>query len=127
MKHEDITEKIIECFYTVYNKLGYGFLESVYEKAMLIELQKSGLKCVRQFPVRVMYRMQEVGEFYADIVVENKVIIELKASRKLDQAHEYQLINYLKATDIEVGLLFNFGRKPEFKRKIFSNNRTNDL
>ena len=123
MKHEELTELIIECFYTVYNKLGYGFLESVYEKAMLIELQRVNLNAVRQFPIFVSYREQEVGEYYADILVEKKVILELKASRKIDEAHEYQLINYLKASKIEVGLLFNFGSKPEFKRKVFSNNR----
>lgn len=123
MKHEELTEKIIECFYSVYNRLGYGFLESVYEKSMLIEIKGAGLKAVRQFPVFVSYREQNVGEFFADILVENKVILELKAARKIDKDHEYQLINYLKATDIEVGLLFNFGRKPEFRRKIFSNNR----
>lgn len=123
MKHEELTEKIIECFYAVYNRLGYGFLESVYEKAMLIELKRVGLKAVRQFPVSVSYREQNVGEFFADILVEGKVILELKTARKIDKDHEYQLINYLKATEIEVGLLFNFGRKPEFKRKVFSNNR----
>ncbi|MEX0722498.1 MAG: GxxExxY protein [Gracilimonas sp.] len=123
MKHEELTEKIIECFYTVYNRLGYGFLESVYEKAMLIELKRAGLKAVRQFPVSVSYRDKNVGEFFADIIVDEKVIIELKAARKLDKDHEYQLINYLKATEIEVGLLLNFGRNPEFKRKVFSNNR----
>ncbi|MEX2478285.1 MAG: GxxExxY protein [Gracilimonas sp.] len=123
MKHEELTEKIIECFYTVYNRLGYGFLESVYEKAMLIELKRAGLKAVRQFSVSVSYRDKNVGEFFADIIVDEKVIIELKAARKLDKDHEYQLINYLKATEIEVGLLLNFGRNPEFKRKVFSNNR----
>ncbi|SMO81015.1 GxxExxY protein [Gracilimonas mengyeensis] len=124
MKHEELTEKIIECFYSVYNRLGYGFLENVYEKAMLIELKRIGLKAVRQFPISVSYRDQNVGEYFADILVENKVILELKTVRKLDKEHEYQLINYLKATDIEVGLLFNFGRKPEFRRKVFSNRPT---
>ena len=90
---------------------------------MLIELKRVDVKAVRQFPIKVSYREHEIGEFFADIIVEEKVILELKASRKLDEAHEFQLINYLKATNMEVGLLFNFGKKPEFKRKIFSNNR----
>ncbi len=123
MKHEDLTEKIIECFYAVYNRLGYGFLESVYEKAMLIELRRAGLKAVRQFPVSVSYRNESVGEFVTDVLVEDKIILELKTARKIDKDHEYQLVNYLRATEVEVGLLFNFGRKPEFKRKVFSNNR----
>jgi len=123
MKHEELTEKIIKCFYVVYNRLGYGFLESVYEKAMLIELKRAGLKAVRQFPISVSYRNQNVGEFFADVLVEDKVILELKTTKKIDKDHEYQLINYLRATKIEIGLLFNFGRTPEFKRKVFSNNR----
>ncbi|WP_428236267.1 GxxExxY protein [Gracilimonas sp.] len=121
MLHEELTEKIIESFYLVYNKLGYGFLESVYENALLIELKRQGLNVVNQVPIEVQYRNQKVGTFFADVLVEEKVILELKASRKLLQEHEFQLINYLRATNIEVGLLFNFGKKPEFKRKIFSN------
>ncbi|MBO6587114.1 MAG: GxxExxY protein [Gracilimonas sp.] len=121
MLHEKLTEKIIESFYLVYNKLGYGFLESVYENALLIELKRQGLNVVNQVPIEVQYRNQKVGTFFADVLVEEKVILELKASRKLMQEHEFQLINYLRATNIEVGLLFNFGKKPEFKRKIFSN------
>ncbi|MDR9367393.1 MAG: GxxExxY protein, partial [Balneolaceae bacterium] len=85
--------------------------------------KRAGLKAVRQFPVSVSYRDHKVGEFFADVLVEDKVIIELKTARKLNKEHEYQLINYLRATEIEIGLLFNFGRKPEFKRKVFSNNR----
>ena len=122
MLHEKLTEKIIESFYTVYNKLGYGFLESVYENALLIELKRHHLKVENQVPIQVEYRNQKVGNFFADILVEEKVIIELKASKKIMKEHEFQLINYLRATDIEIGLLFNFGKKPEFKRKIFSNN-----
>ncbi|MCP9290447.1 GxxExxY protein [Gracilimonas sediminicola] len=121
MLHEELTEKIIESFYLVYNKLGYGFLESVYENALLIELKRQGLNVVNQVPIEVQYRNQKVGTFFADVLVEEKVILELKSSRKLLQEHEFQLINYLRATNIEVGLLFNFGKKPEFKRKIFSN------
>lgn len=122
MLHEKLTEKIIESFYTVYNRLGYGFLESVYENALLIELKRHNLKVDNQVPIKVEYRDQKVGSFFADILVEETVIIELKASKKLMKEHEFQLINYLRATDIEIGLLFNFGKKPEFKRKIFSNN-----
>lgn len=121
MLHEELTEKIIESFYLVYNKLGYGFLESVYENALLIELKRQGLNVVNQVPIEVQYRNQKVGTFFADVLVEEEVILELKASRKLLQEHEFQLINYLRATNIEVGLLFNFGKKPEFKQKIFSN------
>jgi len=113
---------IIQAFYNVYNSLGYGFLEKVYENAMMIELQNMGLKCSQQFPVDVFFKHQKVGNYFADIIVEDKVIIELKASVDICEEHEYQLINYLKATNIEVGLLLNFGKKPQFTRKIFTNN-----
>lgn len=122
MKHSDISEKIIKAYYTVYNKMGYGFLEKVYENAMIIELRKQGLKAERQEPIVVYYEEEIVGEYFADLIVENKIIIELKASSTLNEKHEAQLTNYLKATDIEVGLLMNFGTKPAFRRKIFSNN-----
>ena len=121
MIHEDLTEKIIESFFTVYNRLGYGFLESVYEKAIIIELKAQGVGVLSQVPITVRYKKQEVGKFYADLLIENRVIVELKVSEKIAKEHEYQLRNYLRATDIEVGLLLNFGRKPQFKRKIFSN------
>lgn len=121
--HEDITEKIIQCFYKVYNQLGFGFLERVYENAMLIELENSGLICSKQVPVNVYYSEQVVGNYFADIMVEGKVILELKdGDGILIAEHELQLINYLKATNIEVGLLLHFGKKPIFKRKIFTNN-----
>jgi len=120
-KHSDITEKIIKAFYKVYNTLGYGFLEKVYENALLIELTRDGLNAEKQHRIIVRYDGCEVGEYYADIIVNALVIIELKAAEALCQDHEFQLINYLKATDIEVGLLLNFGKKPEFKRKVFSN------
>lgn len=122
MLHSDITGKILEAFYKVYNTLGYGFLESVYEKAMLIELQKFGLFVERQKRIKVYYEGIQVGDYFADLIVNNCIIIELKAAEALSKENEYQLINYLKATDIEVGLLINFGKKPEFRRKIFSNN-----
>ena len=119
--HSEITEKIIKAFYKVYNELGFGFLERVYENALYIELEKMNLKCEKQKQIDVFYQDTIVGKYFADIVVENKVILELKAANTLIVEHEYQLINYLKATDIEVGLLLNFGKKPHFKRKIFSN------
>jgi len=119
-KHSEITEKIIKAYYNVYNKLGFGFLEKVYENSMMIELKKFGLNCARQFPIKVIYDREQVGEYFADILVENSVIIELKAAEALHPDHESQLVNYLKATEIEVGILLNFGKKPEFKRKVFS-------
>lgn len=120
-KHSEVTDKIIRAYYNVYNALGYGFLEKVYENAMLIELRKMGLKALAQQPVKVFYDKQEVGFYLADIIIENCVITELKASEALCEENEAQLLNYLKATTIEVGLLFNFGKKAEFKKKVFSN------
>jgi GxxExxY protein len=120
-KHAEITELIIKAFYTVYNKLGYGFLEKVYENALMIELSKLGLMCVRQFPVEVFYDGQSVGNYFADIIVNGCVIIEIKAAEGLIEEHEAQLTNYLKATNIEVGLLLNFGKAPQVKRKVFTN------
>ncbi len=119
--HQDITQKIIKAFYKVYNTLGYGFLERVYQKALLIELRKMGFICQEEAPVKVFYEKINVGDYRADIIVEDKVIVENKASEFLCEEHEFQLINYLKATAIEVGLLLNFGKKAEFKRKIFTN------
>ena len=121
MLHANLTEKIIKAFYTVNNVLGYGFLEKVYENAMCIELRKMGLDVEKQKNIKVYYDDNEVGDYYADLIVNNLVIIELKAAESLCYDHGVQLINYLKATQIEVGLLFNFGKKAEFKRKIFSN------
>lgn len=119
--HSDLTDKIIKCFYKVYNTLGYGFLEKVYEKALCIELDKLGLEIKQQHPISVYYENQLIGEYYADIVVDDKVIIELKAIESLKDVHGNQLLNYLKATEIEIGLLLNFGIRPEVKRKIFTN------
>ena len=121
LKHSDLTDKIIKAYYDVYNQLGFGFLEKVYENALLIELRKKGLFCVAQLPIEVFYEEQKVGQYYADILVEDSVILEIKAAESLVEEHEAQLINYLKATELEIGLLLNFGKKPEFKRKIFSN------
>jgi len=122
MLHEEITGKIIKAFYKVNNSLGYGFLEKVYERALIIELKKQGLQVEQQKNIKVYYEENEVGDYYADLIVNNLVIIELKAAESLCEEHEAQLINYLRATNIEIGLLLNFGKKPEFRRKIFSNN-----
>ena len=119
--HTGLTEKIIQVFYKVYNTLGYGFLEKVYENAMFHELTSMGLDVKRQHPIVVFYDSVEVGSYYADLIVEDTVIIELKAAEGICEEHECQLINYLKATDVEVGLLLNFGKKPQIKRKVHSN------
>ena len=120
-KHSDITDQIIKAFYTVYNSLGYGFLEKVYENAMLIELDKIGIEAKSQVPVKVLYEGKEVGNYYADLLVEKMVIVELKSSEDLCEEHEAQLLNYLRATDVEVGLLLNFGKTAQIKRKVFNN------
>lgn len=120
-KHKDITDKIIQAFYNVYNTLGYGFLEKVYENAMFLELTEMDLQIEKQYPIEVFYKEQKIGQYFADLIVEEKVIIELKAAEAICEEHEFQLINYLKATEIEIGLLLNFGKKPQFNRKIFSN------
>ena len=122
-KQREVTQKIIGVFYEVYNELGQGFLESVYENAMGIALKEAGLDTVQQAPVTVRFRGQLVGDFRADLLVQRAVIVELKAAKAIDSAHEAQLLNYLKATEIEVGLLLNFGPKPEFKRLVFDNER----
>lgn len=120
MLYSQTTDKIIKAYYKVYNALDYGFLEKVYEKALAIEIRKQGLNCVSQFPIKVHYDDSIVGEYFADILVGNQVIIELKAAETICKEHEIQLINYLRATNIKVGLLLNFGKKPEFSRKIFT-------
>lgn len=121
--HQELTEKIIRCFYNVYNELGYGFLEKVYENALMIELRNNGLSAESQVPIKVYYQEKEVGSYYADILVERKVILELKAGDMEETVlnHELQITNYLKATNYEVGLLLLFGTKPQVKRKIFTN------
>ena len=123
LKYELLTEKIIKIFYKVYNKLGYGFLEKVYENAMMIEFKKDDIHVVAQFAIKVLYEAEVIGEYYADVMVENKVIVEIKATKSLRMEHEAQLLNYLKATNVEVGLLLNFGPKPAIKRKVFDNTR----
>ena len=122
-KHRELTDKIIKIFYKVYNILGYGFLEKVYENAMVIELNKDDIQVIPQSPINVIYDDEIIGEYFADILVDNKVIVEIKATKTLVPEHEAQLLNYLKATDIEIGLLLNFGPKPQIKRKAFDNRR----
>ena len=123
LKHKDITDKIIKAFYQVYNTMGYGFLEKVYENALIIELKKLGLNVIAQHPIRVYYDTAVVGEYFADILVENTIIIEIKAAKAISIEHEAQILNYLKATQLEVGLILNFGPKAEFSRKAFDNSR----
>ncbi len=120
---EEKTQKIIKAFYKVYNTLGYGFLEKVYQKALLIELRKTGFNCREEAPIKVYYEGFQVGDYRADIIVDDCIIIENKTAKAIAEENEFQLINYLKATEMEVGLLLNFGKKPEFKRKIFTNDR----
>ena len=122
--HEEITDIILRCFYKVYNELGYGFLEKVYENALMIELRNNNLRCSQQCPVKVYYLQDQVGTYYADILVEDKVILELKAGEGgIILAHKLQMLNYLKATEYEVGLILSFGEEPSMQRKIFTNNK----
>ena len=121
-KYSNITDLIIKAFFNVYNKLGYGFLEKVYENAMVIELRKLGLEVINQKGIKVYYDEIEVGQYVADLIVEDVIIVELKAAESLCEEHEAQLTNYLKATNVEVGLLINFGKSAQFKKKIFDNN-----
>jgi len=126
-KHTDITELIIKAFYKVYNTLGYGFLEKVYRNAMAIELRQLGLEVISESRILVYYDGEVVGEYFADLLVAGVVIVELKAVKKLLDAHKAQLLNYLKATPYEVGLLLNFGPQPEIKRRAFDNSRKGSL
>jgi GxxExxY protein len=125
--HKSITDKILKVYYEVYNELGYGFLEKVYQNAMYFELKSLGYKVEAQKQIRVYYKRQLVGEYYSDLLVEDKVIVELKSTELLMNAHVAQIINYLKGTSIEVGLLLNFGEQPEFKRFIYTNDRKINL
>ncbi|MFP4687308.1 MAG: GxxExxY protein [bacterium] len=122
-KHLDKTKKVIEIFYEVYNYLGYGFLESVYKKAIIYELKKNNFKIEAEKSIEVFYKGTNVGQFFADVVVDDLIIVELKAVKKLKKCHEAQLLNYLNATEYEVGLLFNFGPEPEINRKAYDNER----
>jgi GxxExxY protein len=123
LQHGELTEKIIGVFYDVYNELGYGFLESVYEESLVIALLETCLKVERQLAIPVWFRGHQVGQFRGDILVEGKVLLELKSTRTLEAAHEAQLLHYLKSTEIEIGLLLNFGSRPQFRRLLFDNNR----
>ena len=121
LKHGSITDQILGVFYDVYNELGHGFLESVYHRSLVFALESKELKISSKVAIPVWFRGHKVGHFEADILVEGCVMLELKAVRTLDSSHRAQLLNYLRATDIEVGLLLNFGERPEFKRLVFEN------
>jgi GxxExxY protein len=123
MIDEELTGRILKVFYKVYNSLGYGFIEGVYHNALILELVSQEIRVESEKPIAVYYGKNVVGMFSADLVVEDKVILELKAKESLNSAHEAQLLNYLRSTEIELGLLLNFGKKPEFKRKYFSNEK----
>jgi GxxExxY protein len=121
LKHAELTDAIIGCFYDVYNELGYGFLESVYREAMIVALRSAGLNVESEKAVQVYFRGQPLAMFRTDLVVAEKVIVELKSTRALEGIHEAQLLNYLKATSFEVGLLLNFGTRPQFRRMRLDN------
>ncbi len=123
--HEEMTEEILGAYYEVYNELGYGFLEKVYQNALYIELRERGFNAVAQRRCAVSYKGREVGEYYTDIIVNDLVILELKACATILEEHELQLQNYLKASAIEVGFVLNFGKTPEFTRKVFFNKKKN--
>ena len=125
--HKSITDVILKVYYAVYNELGYGFLEKVYQNAMYFELKSLGYKVEAQKQIKVYFKQQLVGEYYSDLLVEDKVIVELKACELLMNVHVAQIMNYLKATEVEVGLLLNFGEEPEFKRIIYTNDRKKNL
>jgi len=123
MLHKELTGEILKTFYDVYNELGYGFLERVYQNALFIELQSRGFSVEAHKRISVYYKDIVVGEYIADIIVNDKVILELKACECLTEQFEYQLLNYLKSTRCEVGLVLNFGKEPEFIRKVFTNSK----
>lgn len=121
--HKDIADKVLKSFYAVYNKMGYGFSEKVYENSLIVEMKKHGLACQQQKRIPVYYETYMVGEYFADIIVNNCIILELKAVKTIAIEHEIQLLNYLRATEIEVGYVLAFGEKPQFKRILFTNDR----
>jgi GxxExxY protein len=125
LKHAGLTEKIIGIFFSIHNELGHGFLECVYEQAFAVSLAENSIFFERQFAVPVWFHGQQAGQFRADLLVDRKVIVELKTGRDIDPSWEKQLLNYLRATDIEVGLLFNFGPTAQFRRYVFENERKN--
>ena len=124
MKYQDLTHQIIEAAYRVHKILGYGFLEKVYQNALMIELAKRGIRAESERPLKIHYESEIVGDYVCDIVVEDKVILELKAVKEINEIHEVQLVNYLKGTGIEVGLLINFGPSVQIKRKVLDSIRT---
>ncbi len=117
--YKELTDKIIGSAFNVHNILGQGFLEKVYKNALAFELEKEGLECNVEVPLNVFYKGRKVGEYFADLVVNQKIVVELKAIAKIEKTHEVQLVNYLKATNLKVGLLINFGESVEFKRRVF--------
>lgn len=121
--HQELSDIIIKAYYRVYNELGFGFLEKVYQNSLYLELLEQGLEVEAQKQIKVYYRSRQVGEYYADLMVNGCIILELKAAETLAEEHELQVMNYLKATEIEVGILLNFGKKAQFSRKIFTNDR----
>ena len=123
LKHAELTEKIVGVFFSVYNELGHGFLECVYEQAVELALAEAVIGVQRRVPIKVWFRGRRIGDFKADMLVDEKVLLELKAARSIDAAYEKQLLNYLRATDIEVGSLLNFGLRAEFRRFAFENRR----
>jgi GxxExxY protein len=123
--HQALTEQILDAFYEVYNELGYGFLEKVYQNALYFELKDRGFDAIPQRRCAVHYKTREVGEYFTDIIVNNLIILELKACETIRDEHEIQLQNYLKASNLEVGFVLNFGKEPEFSREIFTNDRKN--
>ena len=127
LEHQATTKKIIKAFYAVYNTLGYGFAEKVYQNAMLVELRRQQTGGVKEHPINVYYRNELVGEFRADLLVENAVVVELKARKELEDGHEAQLLNYLRSSTYEVGLLMNFGPKPEVMRRLYTNDRKGSM
>jgi GxxExxY protein len=127
LRHGALTKRLIGVYYDVYNELGFGFLESVYHRALAVALTERGIGHLSQTPISVWYHGRQVGRFFADFLVEGVVILELKACRVVEPAHEAQLTNYLRATDVEVGLLLNFGERPAFQRVFFANDRKQAL
>ena len=121
--HKSLSDSILKIYYEVYNELGYGFLEKVYQNAMYFELKSQGFKVEAQKQIKVFYKSQIVGEYFADIIVEGVITLELKACECLKDEHQAQLLNYLRATKVEIGMLLNFGTEPEFKRLIYTNDR----
>ena len=126
-KHSDLSDKVIKVFYEVHKELGYGFSEKVYQKAFGIALRQIGLQVDEQVPIKVYFRRQLVGEYFADMIVNNVILLELKTTEHIIGEHEAQLLNYLKSTEIEVGYVMNFGKSAEFKRKVFDNDRKGSL